>query len=159
MDNVPERRHAELKMCVVGKKRFSRGCVGAADHKIVAADDLGRFFFELRQDRAGGIPFLPDERRGLGRSETWWDPGRLRTTQHEAANYEMILWGKASKHLLRALGPYFLNHPLPIQFFLPRGGERFVHVQTDEVAIRRGPGTRLITQQSKFHGQAGTMLV
>src|SRR5580692_9367365 len=59
----------------------------------------------------------------------------------------------AHKQIPRAFLSHFLRNPLPVQFLLPSGRQRLVHIQADQISVRRSPSPRLITERDKLNRQ------
>ena len=59
----------------------------------------------------------------------------------------------AHKQIPRPFLPHLLRNPLPVQFLLPSRSQRLVHIQTDQISVRRSPSPRLITERHKLNRQ------
>ena len=59
----------------------------------------------------------------------------------------------ADKQISRPFLSHFPDNPLPVQFLLPCGSQRLIHIQADQISVRWSPSPRPVPQRRKFNRQ------
>src|SRR5271156_2190404 len=150
-------------MRVVRQQRLARSRMRPTNHKIITPDYFRGLLLKLRQKIPRRVP--------LNRSERWpinitvapaiTDPRRRFQARRPSTRRQgtprtpnkMVQRRIANKQIARPLVSHLLRNPLPVQFLLPSRSQRLIHIQADQVSVRRSPRPRPVTQRHKFNRQ------
>src|SRR5277367_25848 len=150
-------------MRVVRQQRLARSRMRPAHHKIITPDYFRGLLLKLRQNIPRLLPRNRSERRPINITiaPAIADPRRRFQARRPSTRRQgtprspnkMVQRRIANKQIPRPLLPHLLRNPLPVQFLLPGRSQRLIHIQTDQISVRRSPSPRPVTQRHKFNRQ------